>query len=164
MNKFCHDAAYKLDETAKLMMDTSKLFPKGLNTDQFSITMTLKPDKDTKGNIFTMYSDSSTPVLAVQASPFRLVYKGGVMDLDIEEYLLNGRMWQTIAISVNEKFVEVLVDCESVSYKRRKSDFAKYVIKGGQTVLGQQFSGESFKVSVGEGRGGEGLELVHSKP
>ena len=151
VNKFCHDAAYKLDETAKLMMDTSKLFPKGLNTAKFAIAITAKIDKDTKGNIFTMYSESSTPVLALQVNPFRLVHKDGVVDLDVEEYILGGRLWQTFAIAVNEGFVETLVDCVSVSYKRRKPEFAKYVIKGGQTVLGQQFSGESFKVNVWDG-------------
>ena len=149
MNKFCHDAAYELDATARLMMDTSKLFPQGLNLESFAILMTVKMKKGTKGNIFTMYSESSTPMLAIQANPLSLQHKDGVIDLDVEEYLTD-EMWHTIAISVTASTIEVLVDCESVTYKNRKTSsplFATGIIRGGQTLLGQRFTGASFEVS-----------------
>jgi hypothetical protein len=152
VNKFCHDAAYELDASARLMMDTSKLFPQGLNLESFAIVMTIKMKKGTKGNIFTMYSEDSTPVLAIEANPLQLHHKDGVMDLDVEEYITD-EMWHTIAISVTDGAVEVLVDCESVTYKNRKaSTFAKGTIRGGQILLGQRFTGASFEVSFICGR------------
>ncbi len=144
VNKFCHDAAYELDENAKLMMDTSTLFPKGLNLNSFSILMTVKLKKGTNGHIFTMYSDNSTPLLAIKVNPLTLEHKDGEVKFDVEEYIKD-EMWHTIAISVSGDNIEVLIDCESVTYLQRKN-FAKTIIKGGQTLFGQRFTGDSFKV------------------
>lgn len=148
MNKFCHDAAYELDERAKLMTNTNKLFPQGLNLESFGIVMTVKMKQGTNGHIFTMYSDSSSPLLALKASPLQLKYKNKVIDLDVEEYIKN-EMWHTIAIAVSRDAIEVLVDCVSVSYKQRKLDQLPLgIIRDGQTTLGQRFTGESFLVCL----------------
>lgn len=146
VNKFCHDAAYELDKTAKLMIDTSKAFSNGFNLDSFSILMTVKMKKDTKGHIFTVYSESSTPVLSIKAKPLKLEHKDGLIDLDVEEYITDD-LWHTIAIGVTENAIEVLIDCQSVTYKRR-GQFANGIIRGGHILLGQRFAGESFEVST----------------
>ena len=153
MSKFCHDAAYALDENAKLMIDTSKAFPKGVDLTNFGIAMTVKLEPDSKGQMFTMYSEDSTPVLALTTNPLGLLHENGKIDLRLEKDDVKSGMWHTVAIAVTESNVEVLVNCKSKSYLRRKSDFAKRVIKGGQLLLGQQFSGESFKVCVWGGGG-----------
>ena len=146
VSKFCHDAAYELDEKARLMMDTSKLFPQGFKLDKFAIVMTVKMKTGNKGHIFTMYSDNSSPVFALRSNPMVLEHEGGVIDLEVDDYIKD-EMWHTVAIAVSEGNVEVLVDCESVSYKKRPSTFdAKKVITGGQILLGQRFTGESFRV------------------
>ena len=93
-----------------------------------------------------MYSESSTPVLAVQANPLQLEHKNGVIDLNVEEYIKD-EMWHTIAIAVDETSIEVLIDCESVNYLRGpRKTLVNEVISGGQTLLGQRFTGDSFLV------------------
>ena len=147
MNKFCHNAAYELNENAKLMMDTSKIFSQGLKLDSFAIVMTIKMKKGTKGHIFTMYSDSSTPEFALQANPLTLQVKDKDFPLDVEEYITDD-MWHTIAIAVDKNAVEVLIDCKSVSYKPRGTFAIGSSIQGGQISLGQRFTGDSFSVSI----------------
>ncbi|CAB3996808.1 Hypothetical predicted protein, partial [Paramuricea clavata] len=149
VNKFCHDAAYELDDKARLMMDTSKVFPEGLNLRSFGIVMTVKMKKGNTGHIFTMYSESSTPVLAIQANPLRLEHKDGVLDLAVEDSITD-EMWHTIAIAVTEGHVEVLVDCDSANYMRRGDFDNSTIITGGQILLGMRFSGNGFLGSVEE--------------
>lgn len=68
------DVAYGVTSTAALGVATYRLFPAGFPTN-FSIISVFKPNNNTLGNLFTVYSSQANPILGlfISENPY-LVY------------------------------------------------------------------------------------------
>ena len=149
------DIAYRMENSQSAMsLPTRLLFPRKFPSN-YVIMTTVKTEMDNVGSLFSIFNADRQLSLAFSVNPIGLKYRkpdGSIGKVTFGASLADGQ-WHRIALSIGERVIVMVVDCEeqvpSESVVDKPSDFPVSINTSGITVLGSDFKdGSYFRVSM----------------